>query len=111
MAEIQGKVTKRSGRGAVSRFLHAKNDRETIAIWKSDLNRILHVFNVRSVVSTLASLITPLQTELAMNTHVTVSDMRQDLSKIVRGEVDVQVRSVSANRIRHIGGRMILMAA
>ena len=48
IAEIQEKVLKRSGRGRVSRFLHSRDDKDAIAAWKSDLNRILHVFNVRS---------------------------------------------------------------
>jgi hypothetical protein len=52
VAEIQGKVIKQSKRNAFSRLLHAKNDKETIAGWKSELNRILHVFTVRSVIFT-----------------------------------------------------------
>ena len=51
VAKIQAKVLKRSGRGSVSRFLHSKGDKDAIAAWKSDLNRILHVFNVRSTCS------------------------------------------------------------
>ena len=49
VAEIQRKVIKRSGRHSVSRFLHSRDDKDAIAAWKSDLNRILIVFNVRSV--------------------------------------------------------------
>ena len=49
VAEIQRRVIKQSRRNVVSRLFHAKNDKETIAAWKSDLNRILHVFNVCSV--------------------------------------------------------------
>ena len=48
VAEIQEKVLKRSGRGSVSRFFHSRDDKDAIVAWKSDLNRILHVFNVRS---------------------------------------------------------------
>ena len=48
MGEIQRKVIKQSGRNPASRLFHAKNDKEAIAAWKSDLNKILHVFNVRS---------------------------------------------------------------
>ena len=51
VAEIQGKVLKRSGRGSVSRFLHSRDDKDAIAAWKSDLNRILQVFSVRSTCS------------------------------------------------------------
>ena len=49
MAEIQRKVIKQSKRNAVSRIIHAANDKDAIAAWKLDLNRILQVFNVRSV--------------------------------------------------------------
>ena len=76
MAEIQSKVIKRSGRHVASRLFHAKNDKEAIAGWKLELNRILHVFNVRSAISAWSSLTVSFQTELAVNTNVTVSDIR-----------------------------------
>ena len=110
MAEIQEKVMKRSGRNPVSRLLHAKNDKEMVATWRSDLNRILHVFNVRSVVIARLSLIVPSQTELAINTNVTVSSMRHDMAKI-REEMGGQVRSVSASCIQSTGNRRILTIA
>ena len=49
VAEIQRKVIKRNGRNTVTRLFNSKNDKETVTAWKLDLNRILHVFNVRSV--------------------------------------------------------------
>ena len=55
VAEIQKEVIEQSGRHRVSRFLHARNDKDTIAGWKSDLNRILVVFNVRSLSLRLAT--------------------------------------------------------
>ena len=76
VAEIQKKIIKQSGRNVTSRLLHAKNDKETIVAWKSDLNRILHVFNVRSATSVWLLLTIYSQTKLAMNTHVIVSDVR-----------------------------------
>ena len=76
VAQIQRKAIKHSKRNAVSQLFHAKNDKETIASWKADLNRILHVFNVRSIVSVWLLLIVCSQTELAINTHVIVSDVR-----------------------------------
>jgi len=81
-AEIQRKVIKQRGRNAISRLLNAKNDKDTISAWKLDLNRMLHVFNVGSIVSTrlLLSLTTHFQTELAVNTHVTVSGMCHDVA-------------------------------
>jgi len=48
VAEIQGKVIKRSGRNIVSRLFRAKDDAGAIAAWKLELNRILQVFNVCS---------------------------------------------------------------
>ena len=47
--KIQEKITDKDGRNRLSRLLHARNDKDTIAAWKLDLNRILLVFNVRSV--------------------------------------------------------------
>ena len=51
VAGIQEKVIEKCGRNLLSRLANAKNDKETIAAWKLDLNRILHVFNVRSVIA------------------------------------------------------------
>ena len=104
VAEIQDEVIKRSGRGTASRLFHAKNDKEAIVAWKLDLNRILHIFNVRSssVVFTRASLILPLQTELAMNTHTLAIDTNAlvlDIHRNVvasRGGTDSQQHPVSA---------------
>ena len=48
MAEIQ-KVIKQSEQNVVSRLIRVNNDKGTIAARKLDLNRIFHVFNVRSV--------------------------------------------------------------
>ena len=48
VAEIREKVMRRSGRHRISRFLHSRDDKDAIAAWKSDLNRILRVFNVCS---------------------------------------------------------------
>jgi hypothetical protein len=50
LAEIQRKLIKKGKQNAVSRLFHAKSDKEMIAGWKSDLNKILLVFNVRPVV-------------------------------------------------------------
>ena len=38
-------------RNLLVRFVNAKNDKEMITAWKSDLNSILHVFCVCSVTS------------------------------------------------------------
>jgi hypothetical protein len=51
VAEIERDIAKLGKRNAVSRLFHSKNDKEKIAAWRLDLNRILHVFNVRSISS------------------------------------------------------------
>jgi len=48
VAEIQRKIIKHGERNKVIRFFHARNDMDLIANWKSDLNRLLAIFNVRS---------------------------------------------------------------
>ena len=48
--EIQEKVAEKGGQSAPSRLVHAKNDKDLIATWRFDLNRVLQVFTVRSVV-------------------------------------------------------------
>ena len=54
-----------------------------IAAWKSDLNRFLQVFNVRLVcLRLLTTDFPPLKTELILNTHIIVADVRRDVSKI-----------------------------
>jgi hypothetical protein len=50
LAEIQRGVIKKGKRNVVSRLFRAKSDKEAIASWKSDLSKILLVFNVSSVV-------------------------------------------------------------
>ena len=49
IAEIQDKVDEKGGRGVPSRLVHAESDKNVITTWKSDLTRILLIFNVRSV--------------------------------------------------------------
>jgi hypothetical protein len=51
VAEVQGKIIEKGGRNLFSRLVHAKDDKDTIVSWRLDLNRILHIFNVRSVIS------------------------------------------------------------
>ena len=48
VAEIRKKVIKHSKRNKAFGLFHAKNDKDKIAAWKIELNRILVVFNVCS---------------------------------------------------------------
>ncbi|KAF9780474.1 hypothetical protein BJ322DRAFT_1128865, partial [Thelephora terrestris] len=45
LARIQQKIDRQSERPAILRFLNAKNDRDTIAAWGRDLDRIRLIFN------------------------------------------------------------------
>ena len=99
VAEIQRKVIKQSGRNPVSRLLHAKNDKEAIAAWRLDLNRILHVFNVRPIAFSPLLLTVHFQTELAINTHVTVSDIRHDVANTHNIVSDVHQNVASTHNI------------
>jgi len=46
---IQGNIIKRRERNVISRRYHAKDDKEAIVTWNSDLDRIRRIFDVRSV--------------------------------------------------------------
>ena len=78
VGEIHRKVIKQTGRNAASRLFHAKNDKETIAAWRSELNRVLQVFTVRSMFPIRSPLNVLLQTELVVNTHTMVLDLHRD---------------------------------
>ena len=90
VAEIQRKVAKQRQRHPVCRLFHAKNDKDKIAAWKLDLNRILLIFHVHSVTSPLASLTILFQTELAIDTNVEVTGVRHDVSKARKIVSDTQ---------------------
>ena len=79
IAEIQRDVIELGRRSTISRLLHAKGDNDTLAAWRSDLNRILHVFNVRSTTYSPTMLTVRFQTELAINTHAAVSDIHRTI--------------------------------
>lgn len=79
MAEIQRNIIKQGKRNAISRYFHAKNDKEMIATWRLHLSRILHVFIVCSVTPVWLSLTVQFQAELVINTNVVVSDIHCDV--------------------------------
>ena len=78
--EIEKNVTKRSKRNPVSRLIHAKTDKDKIAAWRAELNRILQIFNVCPAAPPVASLIIHFQTELAIDTNATGSDTHNIVS-------------------------------
>jgi hypothetical protein len=101
LGEIQREVIKKGKQNVVSRLFHAKNDKETIASRKSDLNKILLVFNVSSVVVAWLPLTVCYQTELALNTNTMVSDMHHIMVKS-RGVFDSKDPPVSITRAPHL---------
>ena len=50
MADIETKLAKWGKRSVVFRRFHAKDDKEKIAAWRLELDKILQVFSVRSVI-------------------------------------------------------------
>jgi hypothetical protein len=46
---MQKKVDKQGKRSVLVRFILAKGDKDKIAAWNQKLDRILRVFNVRSI--------------------------------------------------------------
>ena len=81
MTEIERKVTIRRKCNAISRLFHSRGDKKKIAAWRSDLNRILHIFNVRLATSLLMLLTIRFQTELALDTNATVSNTHNIISE------------------------------
>ena len=85
VAQIQRNIVKLGKQSTISRMFHARSNKDTIAAWMSDLDRILQVFKVRPAVPSLPLLLTiHVQTELAIHTHVAVSDTRGVVSDIHR---------------------------
>ena len=83
LAEIRRRIIKKDKRNLLTRFFHSNNDKEVIATWKADLDRVLHIFNVRSAMSVASAwllLTVRSQTELAINTHVAVSTIRHEVA-------------------------------
>ena len=46
MDNVQEKLAEKNERNAFSRALHAKGDKDAVAAWKQEFNKILHIFNV-----------------------------------------------------------------
>ena len=96
MAKIQRSAVEPDERSVISRVFDLKKDEDVIAAWRSELDRIVHVFEVRSTIHSLSTLLTVhLQIELALHTHVAVSNVHEDVGHI-RGGVGV-IREDIAN--------------
>ena len=95
VAAIQTKIVKQGKRNVLFRLFHAKNDKDMVATWGHDLNRILHIFNVRSVSLVWQSLRTPSQTELLIDNNTMLSNLHR-VALEGQGGVLTQPHSVSA---------------
>ena len=80
MDEIQRNIINRGKLNPVFRRYHAKDEKEAIATWRLDLDRILHLFNVCSVTCVLPLLTCRFQAELVISTYPTRSDIRHDVT-------------------------------
>ncbi|KAF9780540.1 hypothetical protein BJ322DRAFT_1145561, partial [Thelephora terrestris] len=74
VATIQKAIIKQGKQGSASHPFHAKHDKEKIAAWERDLDRILLIFN----------------TELAIDTHVMVAGTYKNVLAIQEGAHSVQ---------------------
>ena len=77
---MERNVIKLGKRNAISRLFRSQEDKDKIASWRLDLNRVLHVFNVRSEASPPSFLTARPQTELSINTNAKVSDIHNDVA-------------------------------
>ena len=80
ISEIEKNIIKRGKRNPVSRHFHARDDKEAIAAWGLELNRILRVFKVRFIASVSPSLTFGLQVEFGVNAYRSVSGVHRDIA-------------------------------
>jgi hypothetical protein len=78
VAEIQRNLVKWSKRNAVSRRFRAGRDNETIAGWRSGLEKMLQVLNVRSAARVVTVANSALQKALATTTDAAIPAIRHD---------------------------------
>ncbi|KAF9785155.1 hypothetical protein BJ322DRAFT_1108619 [Thelephora terrestris] len=78
IAEIREKVDEKGKQKWILRFINAKDDKDVIAAWRQDLDRVLRVFN----------------TQLAINTHVMVAGIYQE---VIHGGAPGQYRSIQVS--------------
>jgi hypothetical protein len=81
LAGIQSEIVKLGKRNAASQAVDANSDKDKIARWNRDLDRIRQIFNVRSVSSApcVASDKHLPQIELDINTNILVTDIHRKM--------------------------------
>ena len=91
MVEIERSLKQLGKRNVVSSLFHSRDDKERIAAWRVDLNRILLVFNVRSMASPPASPDHCSQGKLILDTNIVATDtnnMVLDLHRVIMAHQD-----------------------
>lgn len=84
-------ISKLGQQNVFSSIFHSKGNKDKIAAWRAELDRILQVFNVRFITFLPIKFLTiRLQTELAINTHVVVVNTQNIVSDIHRTIVERQ---------------------
>jgi len=96
VAEIQTKVAERSKQNGFSRIF--KDDSRIIANWRMNLDRIVLIFRVSSLVFIWTALTVHSQTELGPDTYVTISDVQGGVAKAPTAVVDMH--TVVSNLVR-----------
>ena len=86
--EIQKSIDRQGKRITIARLLRG-NDKEAIAAWRSDLDRILRVFNVRFIASVLLLLTFHRQTELVADTRRTAPTSQRGVPGVRAATSDV----------------------
>ena len=110
MAEIQGKIIKQGKRNAISQHFHARDDKDKLTAWRLDLDRILQVFNVCPTVTVRRLLTLYSQTELAIDTNVTVTETHAIVSGLERNAMSthVMVSNIHRTIVEGQGGNLLV---
>jgi len=98
---IQKNIIKRGERNVISRRYYARDDKEAIAAWNLDLNRIRRVFDVRPVTPVQTPLTARFQTELGIYTRATGSDATTKLTAVSDVHHDVTNAEIVDFGVRH----------
>jgi hypothetical protein len=97
LAGIQSEIVKLGKRNAASQAIDANSDKDKIARWNRDLDRIRQIFSVRSVNSApcLAFDKSPPQIELEINNNIRLTDVHR---KLMAGPEDAIGQGQSVSR-------------
>ena len=99
VAEIRRKILTRGKQSVVAPRIYSEKDKEAMITWRSDLDRILRVFNVRSIVSVWLLLTVYSQTKIVRNSMLGgregTDGQRQSVSDVETLSVTEQALTVA----------------